>query len=134
MAGLIVTLHNTDLGQCYVCYTRSDVIQCTHSVVLYLCRMCQRASHVMLWSHIGILTHLLTIELRSIAGVLFPSRYLSGMILLTLFPMVWDWRILRAGPMSFYWPSYSLHFMSPTVFPISVFLLWVGIVGLGSSD
>ena len=26
------------------------------------------------------------------------------------------------------------HFLSPTVFPFSSFILWVGVVGLGSSD
>ena len=46
MAGFIVTLYVADPWQYYVCYTRSDVTQCTYSVVLYLRRMCQRESHV----------------------------------------------------------------------------------------
>ena len=32
---------------------------------------------------------------------LFPSQYLSGMIWLTPYLMVWDWLVSRAGPMSF---------------------------------
>ena len=46
----------------------------------------------------------------------FPSRYLSGMILLTLCSMVWDWRVLRAGTMPFCWPSFSLRFLSSTFY------------------
>ena len=53
---------------------------------------------------------------------------------LCVYSMVWDFRVSRAGPMSFYWPSCSLLFLSPAVFPFSSFILWVVIVGLGSSD
>ena len=41
---------------------------------------------------------------------LFTSQYLSGTIWLTPYLMVWDWRVSRAGPMPFCWPSCSLLF------------------------
>ena len=44
------------------------------------------------------------------AGLLFPSHYLSGTIWLTPYSMVWDWRVSRASPMPFCWPSCSLLF------------------------
>ena len=62
--------------------------------------------HTVLWSHIGILMCLFAAELHSTVGLLFPSQCLWGTILLTpgLYSMVWDWPVLRAGPMLFYWP------------------------------
>ena len=33
---------------------------------------------------------------------IFHHSYLCGTILVTLHSMVWDWRVLRAGPMLFY--------------------------------
>ena len=59
-------------------------------MVLYLDRMCQRALHAVLWSHIGTLRHRLAAEPCSIAGLLFHSRCPSGTILLTPYSMVWD--------------------------------------------
>ena len=47
-------------------------------------------------------------EPRSTAGLLVPSQYLSGTIWLTPYSMVSDWRVSRAGPMPFCWPSCSL--------------------------
>ena len=35
--------------------------------------------------------------------------------------MVWDWRVSRAGPMPFCWPSCSLLFLSSTIFHFSSF-------------
>ena len=35
-------------------------------------------------------------------GLLFRSQCPSGTILLTLYSMVWDWRVSRAGPLLFY--------------------------------
>ena len=72
--------------------------------------LCQSVIHALLWSHIGILLRLLAAEPRSTAGLLFLSQYLSGMIWLTPYLMVWDWRVSRAGPMPFWWPSFSLLF------------------------
>ena len=34
--------------------------------------------------------------------------------------------VSRAEPMPFYFPSCSIQFLSPTVFPFSSFMLWVG--------
>ena len=134
MAYLSVTLHIVDLWQYFVCYIRSDVTRCTLFLVLYLCRKCQSGLHVVLWSHIGFLMHILAAEPRSTAGLLFSSQYLSGMILVTLCLMVWDWWVSRVGPIPFCWPSCLLPFCLLLFFPFSSFLLWVGIVGLGSSD
>ena len=38
------------------------------------------------------------------------GNFLSVYAVLTPYSMVWDWRISRAGPMPFYWPSCSLPF------------------------
>ena len=83
---------------------RSGVTRCTHLMMLYLDRMCQCGLHAVLWSHIGTLMHRLASEPRSTAGLLLPSQCPSGTILLPPCSMVWDWRVLRAGPMLFYWP------------------------------
>ena len=40
-------------------------------------------------------------EPHTIAGLLFHSQYLSGMIWLTPYLMVWDWRVSRAGQNAF---------------------------------
>ena len=50
---------------------------------------------------------------RSTAEPLFPSQCLFGTTILTLYSMVWYWRVSRAGPMPFYlpkllYPYYSL--------------------------
>ena len=84
---------------------RSGVIRCTLLMMFYLDRMCQCGLHAVLWWHIGTLMHRLAAEHRSSAGLLFPSRCPSGTILLTPYSMVWDWRVSRAGPMLFYWPT-----------------------------
>ena len=111
------------LWQCCVCCTRSGVTRCTHFVVLYLCLMCQSGLHAALWSHIGILMRLLTAEPCSTAGLLFPSEYLSGTIWLTLYSMVQDWWVSRAGPMPFCWPSCSLVFCLQ-LFSLSLLFLY----------
>ena len=54
--------------------------------------------------HIGTLMHCQAAEPRSTAGLLFSSQCPSGMILLTPYSMMCDWRDSRAGPMLFYWP------------------------------
>ena len=102
-------------------------------MVLYLDRMCQRGLHAVLWSHIGTLMHRLALEYSctarrescSTARLLFPSRCPSGMILLTPYSMVWDWRVSRAGPMLLYWPEllypyYSLLLFFPFLFFLSI--------------
>ena len=99
--------------QYYVFCIRSgspDAPHCAALPVPYV-YMCQCRLHAVLWSHIGILMHLLAAEPRSTAGCLT--------ILDTLYSMVWDWRVLRSGPMFFYWPRllapfhvfYYFHFL-----------------------
>ena len=69
-------------------------------------------------------------EPHSIAGFLFPSQYLSGMIWLTPYLIVWDWRVSRAGPMPFCWPSCSLLFCLQ-LFSLSLFLYRLVVWGWG---
>ena len=97
-------------------------------------RMCQAGLHVVLWSHIGFIMHRLAAEPHTTAGLLFPSQYLSGTILMTLYSMVWDWWVSRVRPIPFCWPSCLLPFCLLLFIPFSSFLLWVGTVGLESSD
>ena len=95
----------------------------THFVALYLWLMGQSGLHAVLWSHIGILMRLPAAEPRSTSGLLFPSQYLSGTIWLTPYLMVWDWRVSRAGPMPFCWPSCSLLFCLQ-LFSLSLLFLY----------
>ena len=80
---------------------KSGVTQCTLLMVLYLDCMCQCGLYAVLWSHIGTLMRLLIAEPRSTAGLLFPSQWPSGTILLTPYSMVYDWRVSIAWPMYF---------------------------------
>ena len=132
---LSATLHIVDLWLYYVCCTRSGVTRCTLFMVLFLCRMCRCGLHAALWSHIATPMRLLAAEPRSIAGHLFTGQYLCGTILVTLYSMVWNWRVSRAGPMPFYWPSCSLTFFVSCCFPFLFFhsMGWccgVGVFGL----
>ena len=120
---LTVIFPIVDLWQCCVCCTRSGVTRCTHFVALYQCLMCQSGLHNVLWSHIGILMRLPTAEPRSTAGLLFSSQYLSEAIWLIPYSMVWDWRVSRAGPMTFCWPSCSLLFCLQ-LFSLSLLFLY----------
>ena len=80
--------------------------------------------HAVLWSHLCALMHRLAAELRSTAWLLFPSQCPSGTILLTPYSMVWDWRISRAGPMLFYWPSCSIPTIVFYYFSLSLFSVY----------
>ena len=100
---------------------------------LYLSRMCRCASHTVLWSHIGILMHLLAAEPHSTAGLLFPFKYLCGTIFVTPYSKEWHWRDSRAWPLYFIGLTACSH-LTLTFFPFSSFILNVFIVGLGSSD
>ena len=75
---LSVTLLIVDPWQSSVCFIRSGVTRCTLLIVLYLDCMCQCGLHTVLWSHIGLLMHRLTVEPRSTAGLLFSSQCPSG--------------------------------------------------------
>ena len=124
-----------DPWQSCVCFIRSGVTRCTLLMVLYLDRMWKRGLHTVLWSHIGTLMHCLAAEPCITAGLLFPSRCPSGTILITPYSTVWDWRVSRAGPMLLYWPKLLYPYYSLQLFfSFSSFCLYVGIVGLGSSD
>ena len=92
-------------------------------MALYLCLMCQSGLHAVLWSHVFILLRLPAAEPRSTAWLLFYYQSLSGMIWLTTYLMVWDWRVSRAGPMPFCWPSCSLLFCLQ-LFSISLLFLY----------
>ena len=47
---------------------------------------------------------------------IFLSQCPSGAILLTLYSMVWDWRVSRAEPMLFYWPKLHYPYYSLLLF------------------
>ena len=71
------------------------------TLIMVIC-LCQCGLHAMLWSHIGILMRLLAAEPRSTGELLFPCQCICGKILPALYSMVWDWLVLRAGPMILY--------------------------------
>ena len=123
VACLTVIFPIVDLWQCCVCCTRSGVTRSTYFVALYLCLMCQSGYT---WcfdrTSVYILLRLPALEPHSTTGLLFPSQYLSGMIWLTSYLMVWDWQASRAGPMPFCWPSCSLLFCLQL---FSVYLLFL---------
>ena len=115
---LSVTFLIVDPWQFCVCFIGSGVTRCTLLMVLYLDRMCQPRLYAVLWLHLGSLMHRFAADPCITAGFLFLSRCPSGTILLTLYSMVWDWRVSRAGPMLLYWPKrlylyYSLLLFSP---------------------
>ena len=87
--------------------------------------------HAVLSSRIVILMRLLAAEPRIAAGLLFPSQYVSGAIWLTPYSMVWDWRVLRAGPMPFCWPICSLLFCIQLFSLSLLFLYWLVVWGWG---
>ena len=122
-----------DLWQYYVCCIRSGVIRCTLFTALYLGRTCQCGLPAVLWSHICIVNQFLAAQPRSTAGPLFLSRCPRGTILLTLYSMVWDWRVSRAGPMFFIGLSCSIPFCLLLFFPFFLSICWyrgAGVVGL----
>ena len=83
------------------------------------------ALHAMLWSHIGILIHIFAAEHRSTAGPLLPSQCSCGMILLTLYSMVWDWRVSTIGTMVFFWHKQLDPFFYSNIFSFHLFLFMV---------
>ena len=103
----------------------------THVMMLYFCRMCQCWSHKVLRLQISILMLVLAAEPRSIAKLLFCYYGLCGTNLPTLCSMVWDWRVLRAGPMIFLLPYAARSRFVFSCFPF-LFFQWVGIVGRGA--
>ena len=93
--------------------------------------MCKCVLRAVLWSHIGVLMCLLAAEPRSTAGPLFPSQCPYGTILLTVYSMVWDWRVSIAGPILFYWPELLDPFLSLTLFFLSRHSVYMFYCGAG---
>ena len=57
------------------------------------------------------------------------------MILQTLYSIVWDWYVSRAGPIPFYWPKllypyYYLLLFFPSLLPVCRLVMWPGVFGL----
>ena len=105
-----MTLRIVDLWQHYGCYIRSVVTRCTLSWCSTWAA-CASAGNTRCFgrtSVIGSFIHLLAAELLSTAELLFPCQYLCGTIFITPYSMVWAWRVSRARPLTFYWPSYKL--------------------------
>ena len=91
--------------------------------------------HSALGLTIGTLMRPLAAEPRNTAGLIFPWQYLCGTILVTTYSVGGGaWRISRAGPCAFVLVKLLAPFLSYAVIPFSSFILWVGIVVLGSSD
>ena len=81
-------------------------------------------THGALVAHIGTRSSLL-----SITEPLCPSRCFFGTILVTLYMLVWNWRVSRAEPMPSCW--HDLLFLWCLLL-FYFLLLWVGCVWLGS--
>ena len=84
--------------------------------------------------HIGTLMRLLAAEPRSIVGLFI---LLSVSLWNDLSDPVFDGVGLagfKSMANAFLLASLFAHFLSPTGFPFSFFILWVGVVGLRSSD
>ena len=89
-------------------------------------RCCDRAS---------VLVRLLAAEPRSTTGLLFLYQYLCGSILVTPYSTVGSGELQQQGQCLFIaLAARSLFVFFFAVFPFYYFILWVGIVGLMSSD
>ena len=95
-------------------------------MVLYRCRMC----HGVRVTRVALVAHRYTYA---------PTRCRTLQYCRTFIPLAVSlWKdgpaLWKSRAMPFYWPNCTLPFVSSTVFHFSSFLLWVGIVGLGSLD
>ena len=64
---------------------------------------------------------------------IFPSRCPFGTILLTLYSMMWDWRVSRAVPILLYWPKLLYPYYSLLLFLFFLSIGWyceAGVFGL----
>ena len=123
--------HCFDLWQYCACCIRSGVIQWPDAPSLW-CSTGAVCGSPTVWVKsgalvtLGILMHFLAaepqIQPQSTAGPLFPSQCPLGTILLTLYLMVWDWWVSKAGPMLFHRHKLPYKFWSSTIFPILSFL------------
>ena len=57
--------------------------------------------HILIWAYTYM--SLLALEPSKTKKLSCHSQYLCGTIFLTLYSKVWDWRVLRAGSVRFYW-------------------------------
>ena len=79
-----------------------DSLYCALSVTYC---MSQCLLHLVLWPYIGNHLPLLDAEPLSTAGLSFPSQFLIGTILLTLYLVVYHRPVLRVGPLFVNWPK-----------------------------
>ena len=131
---LSVTLRIVDRWQLYVCCSRSGVIRCTLFIVLYQCRMCHGACDTRCCDRRSV--HLCASSLQNLT---VPQDFYF--IVSISVERSWLPGIRWYGTGVFQEQGHFLFiglaarsFWSPTVFPFSSFILWVGIVGLMSSD
>ena len=68
------------------------------------CALCASAGYTWCFGGTSVCTlmRFLAAEPHSTAEPLFTCQYLCGTILLSLYSMVWDWQVSRAGPIIFY--------------------------------
>ena len=107
-----VTLRIVDLWQ--YCVRMLHKIRCNPMYFLYMelyqCRMCQCWLHAVLWYSYSAHRYSYSpprCRISQHRKPLFSSRCPCGTILLTLYLMVCDWRVSRAGPMLIYWHDLS---------------------------
>ena len=126
-----VTLHIVDLWQFYVCCTRSGVTRCTPSLRFSSCAVCAGSGYTRCCDRTSVYLCASSLQNLSVSPDI-PGQCLYRTILVTPCSMVWDWRVSRAGPMPFYWPSCSFTFCL-MLFSLSLLSLWVIVLGLRSS-
>ena len=107
-----VTLHIVDLWQYYVCCIRSGAISYTIFMPIDLSRMCQYGLHAVLWSLSVHFTPLPIAVPRRTTGLLFLSRLLCGMSMVTMYSMVLNRQVLKSKPVFFYRTTLLTHFSS----------------------
>ena len=85
--------------------------------------------HVPVWvTHGALVAHWYTFSILFFRSspycrtFIFPSQCPCGMILLTLYSMLWDWQVSTAGQILFFGPERLYPFLSFTIFPFLFFL------------
>ena len=73
-------------------------------------------------AHRYILMRLLAAVPCSTAGPLLPSQCPCETIMLTMYSILCDWLVSRAGPMLFHWQKLLYPFLSSTIFSYFFFL------------
>ena len=108
MAVCLSATFSIDPLQSCVCCIRSGVIPGIHFAMHCRCLLCQCGLHVVPWSLISKIMHLLAAEPHSTAWLLYPSQHLYGTILMTAYSVVSNWRVFRAGSMLLCWAALFL--------------------------